>query len=157
MSRLLPALTALLPLLAAACSPAPQAAQAAALPAGRSSPGDHASLAHGDHTPRYGGTVYMHGDLHFEVVFDAGGRHRVFFSDAARAELPASVASEVTLTISGMPSQAETLRAEIDESGDSWVVAGSRLGDDPVVARVAFVVDGESYWIDAPYVRTADR
>ena len=39
-------------------------------------------------------------DLHYEVVLDPSGRsHRVYFTDAVREELPASVASDVALTI----------------------------------------------------------
>ena len=67
---------------------------------------DHATGAHGDHTPHHGGTVYMNGDLHFEVVLHRDGNHRLYFSDAARAELPAATASEVTLTFSSGESPA---------------------------------------------------
>ena len=56
-------------------------------------------MAHGDHAPRYGGYVFMHGDLHFEVVLSAEGEHRIYFSDAMRSELPAAVAEDVRVTI----------------------------------------------------------
>jgi hypothetical protein len=100
----------------------------------------------------------MNGDLHFEVVFDQGGRHRVFFSDATRAELPAATVSEVTLTVSGKAMPPETLPARIDDNGESWIVKGSPLTGADVMARVSFVVvDGEPYWIDVPFVRTTQR
>ena len=116
----------------------------------------HASAAHGDHTPRHGGIVYMKGDLHFEVVLGRSGRHRIYFSDAARAELPAATASEVSLTISSASGREKTVKAEVDEVGESWIAsARTNPGDDSTV-RVAFVVGGEPYWIDVPYVETGE-
>ena len=94
----------------------------------------------------------MKGDLHFEVVLSRGGTHVVYFSDAARAELPAAIASEVTLAFSSGESSGETLRAEVDESGESWIVKSSPLTGKDVTARVSFVVDDEPYWIDIPYI-----
>lgn len=98
----------------------------------------------------------MKGDLHFEVVLSRAGAHRVYFSDAARAELPAATASDVTLTLSNGEAPAETLKAEVDESGESWIATGSPLKGADVTARVAFVVDDEPYWIDVPYIEAAE-
>jgi hypothetical protein len=148
---------ALLVLAAAGCSSTPSAAQAASPPSIQAPAGGHASIPHGDHTPRYGGTVYMNGDLHFEVVFDSGGRHRVFFSDATRAELPAAIASDVTLTLPGRTTPPEQLRARIDDSGESWIVEGPPPKGADAMARVSFVVHGEPYWIDVPFVPTTAR
>jgi hypothetical protein len=139
-------------------SPSRPLEAAAAVPA--VSQRDHALTPHGDHAPHYGGTVYMKGDLHFEVVLEASGTHRVYFSDAARADLPAATASEVTLTIADGTTSSQTLMAHIDESGESWVVEGSPpLKGADVTVRVAFVVNGEPYWIDVPYIPrvAADR
>src|SRR5262252_5934278 len=74
--------------------PPPRSAAAAPPQATAASP----APVHGNHDPKYGGVVLMNGDLHFEVVLTPAGRYHVYFSDAARAELPASVASQVTLT-----------------------------------------------------------
>ena len=41
----------------------------------------------------------MLGDLHYEVVLDPEGRHRVYFTDETRADLPPDIASEVMITI----------------------------------------------------------
>jgi hypothetical protein len=41
----------------------------------------------------------MYGDLHYEVVLNPRGEHRIYFSDAQRAELPASVTSDVTIAV----------------------------------------------------------
>jgi hypothetical protein len=140
-------------LVSVSCSgqpPTVEAAAAAQRPV--SAHTDNAAVPHGDHRPHYGGVVMMKGDLHFEVVLGSTGRHRVYFSDAVRADLPAAVASEVTLTVSGPAMMAETLRAVVDESGESWMASGSPLTGEHVVARVTFVVDNEPYWIDVPYL-----
>ena len=113
----------------------------------------HASAAHGDHTPRHGGIVYMKGDLHFEVVLSRSGHHRVYFSDAARAELPAATASEVSLTISNGEGREETVKAEVDEAGESWIAAAKTIPGGDSTVRVAFVVAAEPYWIDVPYIQ----
>jgi hypothetical protein len=112
----------------------------------------HSSAAHGNHTPRHGGVVYMKGDLHFEVVLSRSGTHRVYFSDAARAELPAATASEVSLTISSGGGREETVKAEVDEAGESWVASARTMAGADATVRVAFVVGAEPYWIDVPYV-----
>jgi hypothetical protein len=94
----------------------------------------------------------MDGDLHFEVVMDPKGRYRVYFSDAVRAELPASVASEVTITINEeRAGVSELLKAKIDEGGKSWVAIGRPVEDVNATARVAFTARGKPYWIDLPF------
>ncbi len=120
------------------------------------------ALPHGDHSPHHGGVVLMKGDLHYEVVLDPAGRaHRVYFTDAAREELPASVASTVTLTLR-RPSPSgeivatqkpdEIVAMQIDEAGESWIGSGQRV-DNPALTtvRVAFSIKSEPYWIDIPF------
>ena len=84
----------------AACGGTPPARS----PAGSAAPAAlEGTATHGDHNPHHGGVVLMKGnDLHYEVVLDAPGRaHHIYFSDALREELPASIASDVVLTIKG--------------------------------------------------------
>ena len=114
------------------------------------------TMPHGDHSARYGGTVWMHGDLHFEVVLGEDGRHHVYFSDASRMELPASVASEVTITISRKEGEPEPLSLEIDEYGESWLVSGEPVEDPEARALVRFVYEGAPYEIDVPFVVEVD-
>ena len=119
-------------------------------------------LPHGDHSPHHGGVVLMKGDLHYEVVLDPGGRaHRVYFTDAVREELPASVASTVALTlrrpsppdkIVGMPIPDEIVAMQIDDAGESWVGSGRPVGSPATTTvRVAFSINHEPYWIDIPF------
>lgn len=93
----------------------------------------------------------MHGDLHFEVVLDPNGRHCVYFSDAVRAELPAAVASDMTITIKDRAGVSEMLKAQIAEGGKSWVAIGGSVQDVNATARVAFTAQGKPYWIDLPF------
>jgi hypothetical protein len=113
----------------------------------------HADSPHGNHDPRHGGMVFMKGDLHFEVVLAPSGMHRIYFSDAVRAELPAATASDVSVSFSNGEAAPETLRAEIDDSGESWVVSGTPLKGKDITARISFVVGNEPYWIDIPYIQ----
>jgi len=129
----------------------PPVVQAAAPPS--VSPGNSA-VPHGDHNPHHGGMVMMKGeDLHFEVVLDTTGRsYRVYFTDAVREDLPASVASDVVLTIRRPSAPEERIALRIDDAGESWVGSG-RLVDTPAKTgvRVAFAIRHEPYWIDLPF------
>jgi hypothetical protein len=137
----------------ASCDRAP--AEVSASAAVRSEePAVATSMPHGDHNPRHGGTVYMYKEVHFEVVLSRDGHHRIYFSDATREDLPASVASSVIVTITRPHVTPETVAASIDQQGESWTAEGAAVTNVDTAARVAFVVNDESYWIDIPFVAT---
>jgi hypothetical protein len=95
----------------------------------------------------------MHGDLHFEVILDPGGHHRISLTDAVRNELPATAASEVTLTVirpGGAPE--ERLALEVDEFGESWVASGRPVAEKDSRALVSLVHEGERYEIELPFL-----
>lgn len=107
---------------------------------------------HMDHSPRHGGLVMMLGDLHYEVVLDPGGRHRMYFTDATRAELPPYIASEVTIVITRREGDAEPLVARIDAEDGAWIAEGRQVDDIGAVGRIDFTLKGqEPYWIDLPF------
>jgi hypothetical protein len=108
-------------------------------------------VPHADHTPRHGGVVMMNGDLHYEVVLNPKGEHRVYFSDALRAELPASVTPEVIITVKHQEDVSESLKADIDSSGKFWVAHGTPVENLSATARISFTVDGKPYWIELPF------
>ncbi|MGH9318330.1 MAG: hypothetical protein ACRD21_03915 [Vicinamibacteria bacterium] len=109
-------------------------------------------VAHGDHTPYHEGLVLMHGDLHFEVVLDRGGRHRVYLTDAVRNELPASAASEVRIIVIRSETQSpEALELAIDEFGESWIASGRPVEDGESRALVSLVHEGRPYEIELPF------
>jgi hypothetical protein len=132
----------------------PPASNAAAPVAAAASAGN--AVPHGDHTPHHGGLVMMKGEeLHYEVVLDPAGRdHRVYFSDAVREELPASVASDVALTIKRPSESDEIVAMRIDDAGESWIGDGRSVASPAkTTARLAFSIRHEPYWIDLPFVR----
>jgi len=135
------------------CNRAPSARQPVvqAAPAPVSNAG---SVPHGDHNPHHGGIVMMKGDdLHYEVVLDPSGRaHRVYFTDAIREDLPASVASEVALTIHRPGAADERIALQIDDAGESWIGSGQPVGAPAATTvRLAFSIRQEQYWIDLPF------
>ncbi|MBY0493750.1 MAG: hypothetical protein K2Y23_06010 [Cyanobacteria bacterium] len=141
------AITALL--LGAACSNMP----AEPPPAATARPNDaqHAAITtpHGDHSPHHGGLVMMNGEVHYEVVFDSKGKHRVWFSDAVREDLPASVAASVVMTITPRMGAVETLALKIDDSGESWVADGNPLASGDMV-KLSYALRGAPFEIEIP-------
>jgi hypothetical protein len=111
------------------------------------------SIPHGDHNPHHGGVVMMKGDLHYEVVLDHTGRsHQVYFTDAVREDLPASIASSVTLVIHRAGERDETVPLQIDEAGESWIGKGRDVQNpSATTATVSFTIAHEPYSIDIPF------
>jgi hypothetical protein len=143
--------TAALLLARAGCRRAP--ATSAADHTAPAPPAAAITVPHGDHNPHHGGVVLMKGELHYEVVLDpAGHMHRVYFTDAVREELPASIASDVVLTITRAPQPGERIAMQIDETGESWVGSGQPVRSPAAAtARLAFTIMNEPYWIDIPF------
>ena len=137
-----------------ACSAKP----AEPVPAAAAKPADsqHAGITtpHGDHFPRRGGLVLMQGELHYEVVLDRNGKHAIWFSDAVREDLPASVASKVAMTVMRPNARDEVLSLAIDESGESWIASGQPVAGDDVMVKVTFVARGEPFEIEIPFERS---
>ncbi|HJU41699.1 MAG TPA: hypothetical protein VJ691_02755 [Vicinamibacterales bacterium] len=139
-------------LITGACSSQP--AEPAAPSRARPNDTQHAGITspHGDHSPHHGGIVLMQGELHYEVVIDPNGRHSVWFSDAVREDLPASVASKVEMTVIRPNVPPESLALAIDESGESWITAGKPVTGSNVMVKLTFVARGEPLEIEIPYV-----
>ena len=96
----------------------------------------------------------MKGDLHYEVVLDPTGRsHRIYFTDAVREDLPASIASNARLTIKRPNESAETIPLQIDDAGESWIGKGREVIDPrKATAAIAFTIAQEPYSIEIPFV-----
>jgi len=131
---------------------APQPATAAAAPAPTDTQHQGITTPHGDHTPHHGGLVLMNGELHYEVVLDPSGAHRVWFSDAVREDLPASIARDVRMVVARPDAAPETLALEIDEAGESWVAKGRPAGGDNIMVKVSYRVRGEPHEVEIPFV-----
>ena len=142
----------LLALGAIACGRPAEAPPAAATP--KPADSQHAGITtpHGDHTPHHGGLVLMNGELHYEVVLTRTGKHAIWFSDAVREDLPASVASKVEMRVMRPKARDEVLELSIDDSGESWIVSGRPVAEDDVMVKVMFVARGEPFEIEIPFI-----
>ncbi len=161
------ALLVFVPLILASCRREPPAPVATTTPAAAHdaapaagtgvtpAPADHPAgpMAHGDHRPQHGGLVLMNGDVHFEVVLDPGGHHQVYFTDEVRTPLPASIASNVTMTITRRAAAPEEIPLSIDDTGEGWVAAGQPVHDPEAIVRVTYEAGGKPYFIDLPWTR----
>ncbi|MGE0812541.1 MAG: hypothetical protein AB7O28_20220 [Vicinamibacterales bacterium] len=152
--RALPALLFLAGLTAACTNdPAPPAQTAAPAAAAPVDP-QHQGITepHGDHTPHRGGMVLMNGDVHFEVVLSREGKHRIWFTDAVRADLPASVASDVKMIITRPGKPDEVLALSIDDSGESWVANGQPVPEDDAYVKITYLMTGEPFEVEIPFI-----
>ena len=111
----------------------------------------HANITtpHGDHSPHHGGLVMMNGEVHYEVVFDGAGKHRVWFSDAVREDLPASIASDMVMVVTPKMGAQETFALKIDDSGESWIADGHPLAGGDMV-KLTYKLRGEPFEIEIP-------
>jgi len=115
---------------------------------------------HGDHSPRHGGVVLMNGDVHYEVVLSKDGRHQIWFTDAVRSDLPASVATGVTMEVARPGAHVEVVTLTIDDAGEAWIANARPLEGDGVMVKIRYALQGEPHEIEVPFVappETGDR
>jgi hypothetical protein len=138
--------------LAGACSKPPDPAPPPA--AAKPNDSQHAGITtpHGDHSAHHGGMVLMNGELHYEVVFDRGGKHQVWFSNAVREDLPASFASNVVMVVSRKNAPPEPLTLTIDDNGESWIANGKPVAGDDVMVKVSYSVKGDPFEVEIPFM-----
>lgn len=131
-------------------SQAPDAASKPAAPADA----QHQNVTgpHGDHSPHHGGMVLMNGDVHYEVVLGKDGKHQIWFSDAVRNDLPASIASNVTMEIARPSEPVETVKLTIDDAGESWVAMSKPIDRDGVMVKVRYALQGEPHEVEVPFI-----
>jgi hypothetical protein len=132
---------------AAPAAPAPEPAATTADPQHQGMVG-----AHGDHSPHKGGMVLMNGDIHYEVVFARDGAHRIWFTDPVRAELPASVATGVTMVITRPGEPEEVLTLTIDDSGESWIARGRPVTGNDAYVKITYAMQGEPHEVEIPFL-----
>jgi hypothetical protein len=107
---------------------------------------------HGDHSPHRGGMVLMYGDIHYEVVFATDGHHRVWFTDAVRSDLPASVASGMRMEITRQGEPAEVLQLAIDDNGESWIANGKPVTGNDAYVKITYTLQGEPHEVELPLI-----
>jgi hypothetical protein len=110
-----------------------------------------AAVPHGDHSPHHGGAVLMLRDLHYEIAFEPAGRVAIYFSDAVRKDLPASVVSDVYIEIDRPKHRSERVEMAIDATGESWEGKAMPVKQDDAIVRIAFTFQGEATSVDLPY------
>lgn len=96
----------------------------------------------------------MQGDVHYEIVLAPSGRHEVWFSDAVRNELPASVASGVAMDVLRPSAAAEAVALTIDDAGEAWVASAQPLDGEGIFVKLRYKLQGEPHEIEIPYVAT---
>jgi hypothetical protein len=114
----------------------------------------HAGITepHGDHSPHHGGLVLMNGDVHYEVVMHASGKYEVWFTDAVRTELPASVATGVRVLVTRPQGPPEAILLQIDDAGESWVGQGQPVAGQGVMVKVTYDLKGAPSEIEMPFI-----
>ena len=114
----------------------------------------HAGITepHGDHSPHHGGIVLMNGDVHYEVVMDPAGKYEVWFSDAVRTDLPASVAANTRVEVARPDGPVETLPLAIDDAGESLVGTGQPVAGEGVMVKVTYDLKGTPSEVEIPFV-----
>lgn len=110
----------------------------------------HGDEVHGDHDARHGGFVMMYVDLHFEVVALPEGGVRVYYTDAARSELPAATVSDVVVEIARPGSATEYVAMAVSASGDFWEGSSQPVADPQATVSVGFLYEGEPLMLDVP-------
>jgi hypothetical protein len=108
-------------------------------------------MAHGNHNPKYGGVVLMHGDMHLEVVAREDGHITIYFSDAVRRELPASVVSDLKVTIQRPGFRADQTEMKINDSGECWEGRAGYVQDRGTDLTITYKFQGELQQSDMPY------
>lgn len=94
----------------------------------------------------------MNGDIHYEVVFSADGKHHVWFTDAVRADLPASIATGMTMTLTRPGEPPEVLALAIDDTGESWVANGRPVTGSDTYVKITYSIQGEPHEVELPFL-----
>jgi len=110
----------------------------------------HGDEPHGDHDAQHGGFVMMYEDIHFEVAVLAEGGVQVYYTDAARSELPAAVVSDVVVEIERPGAATEYVTMAVSAAGDFWQGDSSPLAQPEAIVRVGFLYAGKPLMLDIP-------
>jgi hypothetical protein len=155
------ALTVVPGLLAAGCQskePAAPAARAPSTAAAQPGAASHAASApptqaaappaHGGHESQHGGAVFMVGEVHYEVVLDKGGQHRVYVTDGMRKPIAASTFESVRLTVKRPGAEPEALTLARSPDDAYWSAQGRPVDDPATTATVTYGYLGTTQKMD---------
>lgn len=110
----------------------------------------HNGVVHGDHDAHHGGFVMMYRDLHCEVVLKATGQVQLYYTDAMRADLPASVVSQVAVEIERPGGKSESVPMALSAGGDFWEGKTKAPVAATAMLHVAFVFQTEPVVVNLP-------
>jgi hypothetical protein len=110
-----------------------------------------AGMAHGNHNPKHGGVVLMREDLHFEVVAKDDGHVAIYFSDAARHDLPASAVTDVKAIIQRPGFRGEHVDLKISDTGENWEGKGGNVDDRETNLQLSYTLQGKPLTADMPF------
>jgi len=110
----------------------------------------HGDEPHGDHDAQHGGFVMMYEDIHFELALVTEGGVQVYYTDAARNELPAATVSDVVVEIERPGASTEYVTMAISAAGDAWEGASTPVSEPEAVVRVGFLYEGAPLMLDVP-------
>jgi hypothetical protein len=100
---------------------------------------------------KHGGGVFTSGPFDLEFVLLAPkGRYAVYFNDTSGEEYPASIVSDVSLSIQRTGQPAENLALRIDDRGKSWLANGSASDAQISAARVSYHFRGKAEQAEVP-------
>jgi hypothetical protein len=149
--RIAPGAAALVLFICAAACSRESAAPRTSISAMDASAATVAGMPHGNHIPKFGGVVLMNGDLHFEVVARESGDVKIYFSDAARRELPASAVSAVKASIQRPGLRGEPVDLKISSDGEYWTGRGGFVDNKDTDLQIFFSYQGQQRTSDMPF------
>ncbi|MGA0805546.1 MAG: hypothetical protein ACO3PV_03385 [Pseudohongiellaceae bacterium] len=110
----------------------------------------HGDEPHGNHDAHHGGFVMMYEDIHFEVAAAPAGGIQVYYTNAARVELPAATASDVVVEIIRPGKATEYVTMAISDSGDFWEGSSTPVSEADAIVRVGFIYENSPLMLDVP-------
>lgn len=110
----------------------------------------HGDELHGDHDAHHGGFVMMYEDIHFEVAAVPAGGIQIYYTNAARIELPAATVSDVAVEIVRPDTATEYVTMSISASGDFWEGSSAPVTETGAIVRVGFLYEGAPLMLDVP-------
>jgi Cupredoxin-like domain len=100
--------------------------------------------------PKHGGVLFASDAVNAEFVLKPNGGYQVYFTDSTGEELPASIVTDLTLSIKRASGASENLNLHIDDSGESWAGTGSPAPS-PITAAISYKFRGKDEQTEIPF------
>jgi hypothetical protein len=100
--------------------------------------------------PKHGGVLFASDAVNAEFVLKPKGGYQVYFTDSTGEELPASIVTDLTLSIKRASGAPENLNLHIDDSGESWTGTGSPTPG-PITAAISYKFRDKAERTEIPF------